>query len=82
MNLYSCERRRTQINVAIVTIDRRTLPDEAKNREKQISGRLGQKKRNFAAFSATPKDGSVEIILNTDGRLPEFQIGISTQVII
>src|SRR5215469_3427283 len=31
------------------------LPDEAKNREKQESGRLGQKKRNFAAVSAAPE---------------------------
>ena len=31
------------------------LPDEAKNPEKQKSGRLGQKKRNSAAFSAAPR---------------------------
>jgi hypothetical protein len=42
------------------------LPDEAKNREKQKSGRLGQKKRNFAAVSAAP--GAAKIILDTNGR--------------
>ena len=31
------------------------LPDEVKNQEKQKSGRLGQKKRNFAAVSAAPE---------------------------
>jgi hypothetical protein len=44
------------------------LPDEAKNREKQKSGRLGQKKRNFAAVSAAPEDRAAEIILDTHGR--------------
>ena len=43
------------------------LPDEAKNREKQKSGRLGQKKRNFAAVSAAPALAA-EIILDTHGR--------------
>jgi len=44
------------------------LPDEAKNQEKQKSGRLGQKKRNFAAVSAAPEAGAVKIILDTNGR--------------
>jgi hypothetical protein len=44
------------------------LPDEAKNREKQKSGRLGQKKRNFAAVSAAPQDRLPEIMLDTHGR--------------
>jgi hypothetical protein len=44
------------------------LPDEAKNREKQKSGRLGQKKRNFAAVSAAPEAGAAPIILDTNGR--------------
>jgi hypothetical protein len=44
------------------------LPDEAKNREKQESGRLGQKKRNFAAVSAAPEARTPEIILDTHGR--------------
>ncbi len=44
------------------------LPDEAKNQKKQESGRLGQKKRNFAAVSAAPEDGPAKIILDTNGR--------------
>jgi hypothetical protein len=44
------------------------LPDEAKNREKQKSGRLGQKKRNFAAVSAAPEARAAKIILDTNGR--------------
>jgi len=44
------------------------LPDEAKNQEKQKSGRLGQKKRSSAAFSAAPEAGAVPIILDTNGR--------------
>ena len=44
------------------------LPDEAKNQKKQESGRLGQKKRNFAAVSAAPEDGAAKIILDTSGR--------------
>jgi len=44
------------------------LPDEAKNLEKQKSGRLGQKKRNFAAVSAAPEAGATKIILDTNGR--------------
>ena len=44
------------------------LPDEAKNREKQKSGRLGQKKRNFAAVSAAPEPGTAAIIIDTNGR--------------
>jgi hypothetical protein len=42
------------------------LPAEAKNPEKQKSGRLSQKKHNFAAVSAAP--AVEEIILDTDGR--------------
>jgi hypothetical protein len=41
------------------------LPDEAKNPEKQKSGRLGQKKRYSAAVSAAPIKG--EILINTEG---------------
>jgi hypothetical protein len=44
------------------------LPDEAKNREKQKSGRLGQKKRNFAAVSAAPEPGTAAIMIDTNGR--------------
>src|SRR5215471_6658613 len=44
------------------------LPDEAKNQEKRKSGRLGQKKRSSAAFSAAPEAGAVPIILDTNGR--------------
>ena len=44
------------------------LPDEAKNREKQKSGRLGQKKRNFAAVSAAPEPRTAAIIIDTNGR--------------
>jgi hypothetical protein len=44
------------------------LPDEAKNREKQKSGRLGQKKRNFAAVSAAPKPRTAAIIIDTNGK--------------
>ena len=44
------------------------LPDEAKNREKQKSGRLGQKKRNFAAVSAAPEPETPAIIIDTNGR--------------
>jgi hypothetical protein len=44
------------------------LPDEAKNQKKQESGRLGQKKRNFAAVSAAPEAGAAKIILDTNGR--------------
>ena len=44
------------------------LPDEAKNQEKQKSGRLGQKKRSSAAFSAAPEAGAVPIILDANGR--------------
>src|SRR5215831_15534272 len=46
------------------------LPDEAKNREKQKSGRLGQKKRNFAAVSAAPQSRAAanQIIMGTNGR--------------
>lgn len=44
------------------------LPDEAKNREKQKSGRLGQKKRNFAAVSAAPEPRTAAIIMDTNGR--------------
>jgi hypothetical protein len=44
------------------------LPDEAKNRKKQESGRLAQKKRNFAAVSAAPEAGAAKIILDTNGR--------------
>ena len=44
------------------------LPDVAKNREKQKSGRLGQKKRNFAAVSAAPEPGTAAIIIDTNGR--------------
>jgi hypothetical protein len=36
------------------------LPDEAKNKEKQKAGRLGQKERNSAAFSAAPSPQQVE----------------------
>ena len=44
------------------------LPDEAKNREKQKSGRLGQKKRNFAAVSAAPQSRAAanQIIMGTN----------------
>ena len=41
------------------------LPDEAKNQEKQKSGRQGQKKRSSAAFSAAPE--AVPIILGANG---------------
>ena len=44
------------------------LPDEEKNQKKQKSGRLGQKKRNFAAVSAAPEAGAAKIILDTNGR--------------
>jgi hypothetical protein len=44
------------------------LPDEAKNREKQKSGRLGQKKRKFAAVSAAPEPRTAAIIMDTNGR--------------
>lgn len=36
------------------------LPDEAKNKEKQKAGRLGQKERNSAAFSAASAPQQVE----------------------
>src|SRR5215831_14144444 len=52
------------------------LPDEAKNRKKQESGRLGQKKRNFAAVSAAPETGAVKIILDTNGRSIDERIAI------
>ena len=42
------------------------LPDEAKNPEKQKAGRLGQKKRNSAAFSAAPPKR--KIVMDTRGR--------------
>lgn len=42
------------------------LPAEAKNPEKQKSGRLSQKKHNFAAVSAAPE--VKEILVATDGR--------------
>jgi hypothetical protein len=42
------------------------LPDEAKDKEKQEAGRLGQKKRNSAAFSAAPQMEK-EITLGADG---------------
>jgi len=48
------------------------LPDEAKNLERQKSGRLGQKKRKFAAVSAAkssaPESPAAEITLDTHGR--------------
>lgn len=44
------------------------LPGEVKNQEKQKSGRLGQKKRNFAAVSAVPEHGTAAIIIDTNGR--------------
>jgi hypothetical protein len=45
------------------------LPDEAKDPEKQKAGRLGQKKRNFAAFSAAPScEKKKEIIIDTQGK--------------
>ncbi|MGB6673194.1 MAG: hypothetical protein WBE34_12230, partial [Candidatus Nitrosopolaris sp.] len=43
------------------------LPDEAKNPEKQKAGRLGQTKRNSAAFSAAP-ESKKKIIIDTEGR--------------
>lgn len=44
------------------------LPDEAKNSKKQKAGRLGQKKRKSAAFSAAPQAKN-KIIIDTQGRL-------------
>lgn len=44
------------------------LPDETKNREKQKSGRLGQKRRYFAAVSAAPEARARKIVLETNGR--------------
>ena len=48
------------------------LPDEAKDPEKQKAGRLGQKKRDFAAFSAAPQSSPQkkrqEIIIDTQGK--------------
>ena len=38
------------------------LPDEAKNKEKQKAGRLGQKERNSAAFSAAPLQEKKKIV--------------------
>jgi hypothetical protein len=38
------------------------LSDEAKNPEKQKSGKSGQKKRNFAAVSAAPEGRTANII--------------------
>ena len=43
------------------------LPDEAKNPEKQKAGRLGQTKRNSAAFSAAPQTKN-KIIIDNQGR--------------
>ena len=42
------------------------LPDEAKNREKQKSGRLGQKKRKFAAVSAAREPRTAAIIIDME----------------
>ncbi len=46
------------------------LPDEAKDLEKQKAGRLGQKKRNSAAFSAAPQPKE-KIMIDTQGRTIE-----------
>jgi len=43
------------------------LPDEAKNPEKQKAGRLGQTKRNSAAFSAAPQTKG-RILIDNQGR--------------
>jgi hypothetical protein len=43
------------------------LPDEAKNPEKQKAGRLGQTKRNSAAFSAAPQTKD-KILIDNQGR--------------
>jgi hypothetical protein len=49
------------------------LPDEAKDPEKQKSGRLGQKKRDSAAVSAAPKQQlpSEEIVIDAHGKTVE-----------
>lgn len=44
------------------------LPDEAKDPEKQKSGRLGQKKRNSAAVTAAPLQQKREIMIDTEGK--------------
>jgi hypothetical protein len=46
------------------------LPDEAKNPEKQESGRLGQKKRKSAAVSAAPlpqQESQEQVMIDTNG---------------
>jgi len=49
------------------------LPDEAKNQEKQNSGRLGQKKRSSAAASAAPLNRE-EILIDTKGKAIEDKL--------
>ncbi|MDQ6666881.1 MAG: hypothetical protein M3Y53_01490, partial [Thermoproteota archaeon] len=44
------------------------LPNEAKNPEKQKSGRLGQRKRNSAAFSAAPRQQKERMQLMIDAK--------------
>ena len=47
------------------------LPDEAKDPEKQESGRLGKKKHNSAAVTAAPLAKKKEIMIDTDGNTIE-----------
>jgi|GEM_PF-1592225 len=55
------------------------LPDEAKNPEKQKAGRLGQAKRNSAAFSAAP-EAKKKIVIDTQGR-PISEVSPETSIV-
>ncbi len=53
------------------------LPDEAKDLEKQKSGRIGQRKRNSAAVTAAPLQKKREIIIDTEGEAIDNGTSIS-----
>jgi hypothetical protein len=55
------------------------LPDEAKNPEKQKAARLGQTKRNSAAFSAAP-EAKKKILIDTQGR-PTTEVSPETSTV-
>jgi hypothetical protein len=61
------------------------LPDEAKNKEKQKAGRLRQKERNSAAFSAAPSPQQVEektkiIVAAVQGKSVEEDIPLTSDL--
>jgi hypothetical protein len=60
------------------------LPDEAKNKEKQKAGRLGQKEHNSAAFSAAPAPEQEEkkkiVVADVQGKSVEEDIPLTSSL--